>query len=126
MMSSNKEEYIVDARFTGADAALPPNCSWQHSPASATLEPRGFVVRPLADSDAWTYTWYGFVHDNAPLYGVDVEGDFVLEAFVRTEPGSKYDQAGVAVWGPDGLWAKASTEWISAESPAKVRTPSVA
>ena len=52
----------------------------------------------------------GTVVDNAPLYGVEIEGDCVIEAKVSFTKSGNYDGAGLVLYGDRQHWAKTCLE----------------
>lgn len=75
---------------------------------------------PVAGSDLWQRTHYGFAHEVAPMLVVPMVGDFVVAARVRTACAAKYDQAGVIAFAGQDAWVKASCEYLPGEPHSKV------
>jgi uncharacterized protein len=83
---------------------------WMNEPNSWSLEGSDIVVRPDPQTDFWRITEYGYVRDNAHIYGTSFQSDFNLSVRIRAEYAEQYDQAGAAVWVDECRWIKTGVE----------------
>jgi hypothetical protein len=83
---------------------------WFNEPARWSVDKEQVVVRPDAHTDFWRITGYGYVRDNAHIYGESLDGDFDLSVHVRGEYAEQYDQAGAAVRVDATRWIKTGVE----------------
>lgn len=58
----------------------------------------------------WRITDYGYVRDNAHIYGEAIGSDFGLTVRVQADFATQYDQAGVAVRMDESHWIKTGVE----------------
>ena len=84
--------------------------NWLNEPSSWSVEDRQIIVRADAHTDFWRVTGYGYVRDNAHIYGDTLDTDFDLTVRIRSEYTEQYDQAGVAVRMDERQWIKTGVE----------------
>jgi hypothetical protein len=83
---------------------------WFNEPATWSVDGSHVVVRSDAHTDFWRVTGYGYVRDNAHIYGEALESDFDLTVRIRGEYAEQYDQAGVCVRVDERHWIKTGVE----------------
>jgi hypothetical protein len=84
--------------------------NWFNEPAKWSEDDGHVRVRPDPQTDFWRVTGYGYVRDNAHIYGEELNSDFDLSVRVEGEYTTQYDQAGVAVRIDDAHWIKTGVE----------------
>ena len=99
----------LDETFAGGE--IDPRLRWLNPPPLASPTAAGLEVETAAGTDFWQGTHYGFRVDNGHFLGAAVDGDFVLETRVRTQPVHQYDQAGLMVRLSAECWLKTSVEF---------------
>lgn len=113
---------------------------WFNEPSRWGDQDGLITIRADARTDFWRITDYGYVRDNAHIYGDDVTSDFDLSVRVQAAYADQYDQAGVAVRVDESHWIKTGVElyegrlrfstvitvehsnWVIAELPASFHT----
>jgi uncharacterized protein len=83
---------------------------WMNEPANWSVDDTDVVVRADPQTDFWRVTDYGYVRDNAHIYGAALQSDFDLSVRIRAEYVDQYDQAGAAVWVDERHWIKTGVE----------------
>ncbi len=68
------------------------------------------IIRADAHTDFWRITDYGYVRDNAHIYGESVASDFDFTVHVEADYSDQYDQAGVAIRVDESHWIKSGIE----------------
>jgi regulation of enolase protein 1 (concanavalin A-like superfamily) len=101
---------ILDESFSRP--VLDPRLQWFHPPPSWRVDPerRALLVEPLARTDFWQRTHYGFQADNGHFLGLEVTGDLNLSTCVAVFPVHQYDQAGLMIRASADCWVKTSVE----------------
>lgn len=84
--------------------------NWINEPASWSVEDGHLIVRADPQTDFWRVTGYGYVRDNAHIYGEALTSDFDLTVKVRAAYATQYDQAGAAVRIDASQWIKTGVE----------------
>lgn len=69
------------------------------------------TFKPLAETDFWQKTHYGFRVDNGHFLFAEVQGDMQMTTRVRTYPVHQYDQAGLMIRFSEHCWLKTSVEF---------------
>ena len=83
---------------------------WFNEPSKWSADGGHIVARADPHTDFWRVTGYGYVRDNAHIYGEVMPSDFDLTVHVRGEYADQYDQAGVAVRIDERRWIKTGVE----------------
>jgi uncharacterized protein len=83
---------------------------WFNEPTKWSVDEGQLLVRPDPQTDFWRVTGYGYVRDNAHIYGEALTSDFDLSVQVRAEYADQYDQAGAAVRIDESHWIKTGVE----------------
>jgi regulation of enolase protein 1 (concanavalin A-like superfamily) len=109
----SSERDAVDIHESFARPTLHPALRWHREPPrwSIRLAERCLRVEPVAATDFWQKTHYGFEMDNGHFLFAEVGGDFVLSTRVRFHPVHQYDQAGLMVRVSPSCWLKTSVEY---------------
>ncbi len=86
---------------------------WHAPPEKWSISSQKQVLtfEPLAETDFWQKTHYGFRVDNGHFLHAEIKGDFQMTTRVRTYPVHQYDQAGLMVRFSDHCWLKTSVEF---------------
>ncbi len=84
--------------------------NWLHEPLSWHEDDTGLVVTADPHTDFWRYTGYGYVRDNAHIYGELRSGEFTFYTRFKANYKNQYDQAGVAVRVDERNWMKSGVE----------------
>ena len=84
--------------------------NWFNEPSSWRVEDSHIIVRADAQTDFLRVTGYGYVRDNAHIYGETLDPDFDLTVRISGEYTEQYDQAGVAVRMDERHWIKTGVE----------------
>lgn len=93
---------------------------WLHEPSRWSRPgPDALLLHVERGTDFWQRTHYGFQRDNGHFLGVDVPGDFEMQAGVETHPVGQYDQAGLMVRVSEHCWLKTSIEY-EGEQPSRL------
>lgn len=102
--------FILDEGFT--EVNLDSRLQWTHPPQRWRLDPdkRALLVEPMANTDFWQRTHYGFRADNGHFLGLEVAGDFALSTQVAFHAVRQYDQAGLMIRANADCWVKTSVE----------------
>jgi hypothetical protein len=108
---------ILNERFKGP--VLDARLQWFNPPLAWSLEPAGLMVRPVAETDFWQQTHYGFRADNGHFLYLEVIGNFSVTTKVRFHPVHLYDQAGLMMRVGPSCWIKTSVEYES-KGPCKL------
>lgn len=69
------------------------------------------TFKPLAKTDFWQKTHYGFRVDNGHFLFAEMTGDMIMTTKVRTYPVHQYDQAGLMIRFSEHCWLKTSVEF---------------
>lgn len=80
----------------------------------------GMEIKTATKTDYWQRTHYGFRFHNGHHFYIDVAGDWVLSTTVRSNPNSKYDQAGLMVRISESCWLKTSVEFQPGGGPSQL------
>jgi regulation of enolase protein 1 (concanavalin A-like superfamily) len=83
---------------------------WFNEPAQWSDNDGQLNVRADGHTDFWRITGYGYVRDNAHIYGDEIAGDFSFSVRVVADYTEQYDQAGVAIRLDDAHWIKTGVE----------------
>lgn len=84
--------------------------NWLNEPTKWSAEADVIVARADPLTDFWRVTGYGYVRDNAHIYGEVMPSDFDLAVRIKGEYVSQYDQAGAAVRIDEHRWVKTGVE----------------
>ena len=84
--------------------------NWLNEPSTWSVNDGRIIVRADAQTDFWRVTGYGYVRDNAHIYGETLDTDFNLTVRISGEYAEQYDQAGVAVRVDERHWIKSGVE----------------
>jgi len=84
---------------------------WINQPKEFSIENDRLTIITEPGTDLWQRTYYGFRNDNAPLFIIEVEGDFTFAVKTVYEPVSQYDQCGIILYGDRENWVKAAVEY---------------
>ncbi|WP_052714057.1 DUF1349 domain-containing protein [Paenibacillus dauci] len=97
--------------FTGQtiDERLQWHCPPQEWEVASDKQVLSF--KPLAETDFWQKTHYGFRVDNGHFLFAEVSGDMTVTTRVRTYPVHQYDQAGLMIRFSEQCWLKTSVEF---------------
>lgn len=83
---------------------------WTNRPRVCSVDDRvAMVTEP--GTDLWQKTYYGFMHDNAHLFTVNVAGDFTFSAVAAFDMKNLFDQCGIILYHDSENWLKASLEY---------------
>ncbi len=85
--------------------------TWYNEPDRWELKEGKLSVYPLAETDFWQKTHYGFSADSGHFLNIRIEGDFICETQVHCKFKNQYDQAGLMVRVSDESWMKTSVEF---------------
>lgn len=85
--------------------------AWINEPTEWKVENNNLCISPIAETDFWQKTHYGFAVDTGHLLSMKIEGDFVCETQVHCSFKNQYDQAGLMVRVNDQCWIKTSVEF---------------
>jgi hypothetical protein len=104
-------ELWLDEQFD--QSALDPRWQWLYPPEKWAVNSTAAVLRvePLAKTDYWQKTHYGFAVDNGHFLNTQAAGDWVATTHVRFKPVHQYDQAGLMVRLAADCWLKTSVEY---------------
>jgi regulation of enolase protein 1 (concanavalin A-like superfamily) len=83
---------------------------WFNEPSQWSESDGQIDIRADAHTDFWRITDYGYVRDNAHIYGESVSSDFDFEVRVEADYADQYDQAGVAIRVDESRWIKSGVE----------------
>jgi uncharacterized protein len=83
---------------------------WLNEPASWSSNEGDIDVHADPQTDFWRITGYGYVRDNAHIYGESLTSDFDLTVKIRANYLEQYDQAGAAVRISESRWIKTGIE----------------
>lgn len=83
---------------------------WFNEPSKWSLDDGNIVVHADARTDFWRVTGYGYVRDNAHIFGEALDSDFDLTIRIRADYTEQYDQAGAAVRIDESHWIKTGVE----------------
>jgi uncharacterized protein len=100
---------MLDEHFTGP--ALNARLRWLNPPPHWALKAGRLVLQPVAKTDFWQRTHYGFRADNGHFLYLEVSGDFTLTTQTRFQPLHLYDQAGLMVRVGRSCWIKTAVEY---------------
>jgi len=113
---------------------------WFNEPSQWSENDGLIIIRADARTDFWRITDYGYVRDNAHIYGESIASDFELSVRVEADYTDQYDQAGVAIRVDESHWIKTGVEmyegklrfstvitvdhsnWVIADLPESFRT----
>jgi hypothetical protein len=84
--------------------------NWFNEPSQWSDDDGQIFIRADASTDFWRMTGYGYVRDNAHIYGEAIATDFDLSVRVEAEYADQYDQAGVAIRVDESHWIKTGVE----------------
>jgi regulation of enolase protein 1 (concanavalin A-like superfamily) len=84
--------------------------NWFNEPSRWSEDEGSIVAFADAQTDFWRLTDYGFIRDNAHIYGESIATDFDLSVRVKAEYAQQYDQAGAAVRVDESHWIKTGVE----------------
>jgi regulation of enolase protein 1 (concanavalin A-like superfamily) len=85
---------------------------WHNEPEEWSQHRTTVVMRVPPKTDFWRKTGTDTVVDNAPFYGLEVEGDFEVRVKVKANYENPGDQAGVMVREDDENWTKLGIHMI--------------
>jgi hypothetical protein len=83
---------------------------WFNEPSEWSSNDGHLIARAEPQTDFWRVTGYGYVRDNAHIYGEVVDTDFDLTVDIRGDYAAQYDQAGAAVRIDERRWIKTGVE----------------
>ncbi|MCF6473848.1 DUF1349 domain-containing protein [Nonomuraea sp. MG754425] len=84
---------------------------WLNAPRQWTVDD-GLSLFCDAGTDLWRTTHYGYVNDNAHLFGRTLAGDLRLTVTFSGEYAEQYDQAGAVLRIGEHDWIKAGVEYV--------------
>jgi regulation of enolase protein 1 (concanavalin A-like superfamily) len=84
--------------------------NWINEPSQWSSADGQILVRSDPQTDFWRVTGYGYVRDNAHIFGEALTSDFDLSVQVRADYAMQYDQAGAAVRIDESHWIKTGVE----------------
>ncbi|GAA4947574.1 regulation of enolase protein 1 (concanavalin A-like superfamily) [Nonomuraea thailandensis] len=84
---------------------------WQNAPKQWTVDD-GLSLFCDPGTDLWRTTHYGYVNDNAHLFGRTQSGDLRLTVTFSGEYAEQYDQAGAVLRIDEHHWIKAGVEYV--------------
>jgi regulation of enolase protein 1 (concanavalin A-like superfamily) len=87
--------------------------NWINEPAQWSESDGTIFVHAGPQTDFWRVTGYGYVRDNAHIYGEALTSDFDLSVKIRAEYATQYDQAGAAVRIDESHWIKTGVEMFN-------------
>ncbi len=85
--------------------------TWYNEPNRWEVNDEKLSIFPLAETDFWQKTHYGFSPDNGHFLNIKIEGDFICETQVDCKFKNQYDQAGLMVRVSEESWMKTSIEF---------------
>jgi regulation of enolase protein 1 (concanavalin A-like superfamily) len=83
---------------------------WFNEPSRWSEDDGCIVADADPHTDFWRITDYGYVRDNAHIYGEAIDSDFRLTVRVQADFATQYDQAGVSVRLDESHWIKTGVE----------------
>lgn len=83
---------------------------WFNEPSRWSADDGQIVAHANPQTDFWRITGYGYVRDNAHIYGEVMASDFDLTVAIQGEYAAQYDQAGAAVRIDERRWIKTGVE----------------
>ncbi len=92
------------------------DAAWTSEPEAAQFDQGRLRVRCREGSDAWRFTSYGFVHDNAHALLVPLATDASIEVAFMLDYEQQFDQAGVMMRVDAETWIKAGVEVSDGEA----------
>ena len=84
--------------------------NWFNEPLQWSEDDGHISVTADGQTDFWRITDYGYVRDNAHIYGDEIATDFDLTVSIDADYAVQYDQAGAAVRINDRHWIKTGVE----------------
>jgi regulation of enolase protein 1 (concanavalin A-like superfamily) len=89
--------------------------SWLNRPHTVAFDGDAMIVEPVAGSDFWRRTAYGFVRDTGHALLVPFLPETALEVTFRADFEHLYDQAGMLIRVDEATWIKAGIEITDGE-----------
>jgi regulation of enolase protein 1 (concanavalin A-like superfamily) len=83
---------------------------WINKPEIYSIEENRIMLKPLAKTDFWQVTHYGFSRTDGNCYVTDVEDDVCFTVKVKMSYIAEFDQCGVIVYGNEENFAKLCVE----------------
>jgi regulation of enolase protein 1 (concanavalin A-like superfamily) len=83
---------------------------WFNEPSKWSADDGQIVAHANPQTDFWRVTGYGYVRDNAHIYGEIMPSDFDLAVQIQGDYSAQYDQAGAAVRIDERRWIKTGVE----------------
>jgi regulation of enolase protein 1 (concanavalin A-like superfamily) len=83
---------------------------WFNEPSKWSADDKQLFVRSDPHTDFWRVTDYGYVRDNAHIYGEALNTDFDLAVRIEADYTEQYDQAGAAIRIDESHWIKTGVE----------------
>ena len=84
--------------------------TWTTPPSAAAEDGPDLLVTAVQGSDAWRYTSYGFVHDDAHALLAPLASPGAVEVAFDLTWGEQFDQAGLVLRADEETWLKAGVE----------------
>jgi len=84
--------------------------NWFNEPSKWSEVDGQISVTADGQTDFWRITDYGYVRDNAHIYGEEIATDFDLTVSFVADYAVQYDQAGAAIRVDDSHWIKTGVE----------------
>jgi regulation of enolase protein 1 (concanavalin A-like superfamily) len=83
---------------------------WLNEPSKWSVDGSHVFADADPNTDFWSITDYGFVRDNAHIYGEVLSSGFKLTVRIQADYVAQYDQAGTVVRVDGGHWIKTGVE----------------
>jgi regulation of enolase protein 1 (concanavalin A-like superfamily) len=93
---------------------------WLNEPASWNVQQDQLSVDVSPETDFWRKTHYGFIRDSGHFFFQPVAGDFSVQARVRGDYASLYDQGGLMLRRSEEYWMKCGIEYVDGVQQASV------
>ena len=89
--------------------------SWLNKPARYNNANNQVEIFTEPGTDLWQRTYYGFRHNNAPAFLMEMEGDFTFAVKATYKANYLYDQCGLLMYYNSENWLKVSVEYENEE-----------
>jgi regulation of enolase protein 1 (concanavalin A-like superfamily) len=93
---------------------------WLNPPQSWDTKEGALSVDVSPKTDFWRKTHYGFVRDSGHFFFKRVSGDFSIQARMRGDYTSLYDQGGLMLRTSEEYWMKCGIEYVNGTQQASV------
>jgi hypothetical protein len=84
--------------------------NWLNEPSEWSADGSEVFAVAEPNTDFWSITDYGYVRDNAHVYGETLSSEFKLTVRIEADYVAQYDQAGAVVRVDESHWIKTGVE----------------